>query len=173
MAWESDNEQDDAGRDWSKAMWYGLAALIAIMIVLLFIPKDLPTLQTRARVWHILVNYDPSVPGQREAAHETASSLRGRIIDGESFSKIAKEYSSDERSAVPGGDLGWVVRGSLADVVEAVVWELPLNQISEVVETIYGFHLVLVSEREITDADIYERELHERILEKSTGGAGR
>ncbi len=173
MAWESDNEQDDAGRDWPKVMWLGLAAILVIMIVLLYFPKDRPTSLTRARVWHILVTYDPSEPGQREAAFETVSSLRGRIIEGESFSKIAKEYSSDERSAGHGGDLGWVVRGSLADAVEAVVWELPLNQVSEVIETGHGLHLVLVSDREIADADIYERELHERILEESTGGAGR
>lgn len=173
MAWESDGEQDEAGRDWSKLMWYGLAVALAIMVILLYIPKDRPVLQTRARVWHILVEYNTSQPGEREAALKSVSDLRERIIAGESFSKIAKEYSSDAESARRSGDLGWVTKGTLAAAVEAAVWELPLNQVSEVIETGFGVHLVLVSDREITDADAYQGELHKRVIEESTGGPDR
>lgn len=164
MAWESDNEQDEAGRDWSKLMWYGLAVALAIMVILLYIPKERPVLQTRARVWHILVEYNTSQPGEREAALKTVSDLRERVIAGESFSKLAKEYSSDTMSARRSGDLGWVTRGTLAESIEAAVWELPLNQVSGVIETAFGVHLVLVSDREITDSDVYLRELHDRVI---------
>ncbi len=175
MAWESNGgqDQDEAGRDWSKLMWYGLALVLAIMVILLYIPKERPVLQTRARVWHILVQYDSSQPGEREAALKTVSDLRERIIAGESFSKLAKEYSSDPGSAQRSGDLGWVTKGTLAASVEAAVWELPLNQVSGVIETAFGVHLVLVSDREITDADAYQRELHDRVIEESTGGPDR
>ena len=173
MAWESDNGQDEKGRDWPKVMWFGLALILVIMIAWLYIPKDRPTSLSRARVWHILVAYNPSEPGQREAALKTTSSLRERIIEGENFSKVAKEYSGDVHSARRGGDLGWVGRGTLTDTVEAVIWDLPLNQISEVIESASGFHLVLVSGREIAEADLYEWKLQERVLEESTGGAGR
>ncbi len=173
MPWESDNGQDEAGRDWPKVMWCGLAAILALMIALLYFPKDRPVLQSRARVWHILVAYDRSEPGQRETALDTVSSLRERIIEGESFSKVAREYSSDVRSAQRGGDLGWVMHGELDDAIEAAIWELPLNQVSEAIETGFGVHLVLVSEREIAETDRYVWKLHERVLEESTGGAGR
>ena len=171
MPWESENEEGGVDRDWSKVVWYGIAALVAVMVILLIVPKGDRTTHSRARVWHILITYDYTVPGQREAAMETINSLRERIVEGESFSKLAREYSGDEGSAARGGDLGWVAHDDLNDHFEAIIWTHPLNEITEVVESGYGLHLILVSEREIDEAEQYERELHERVLENSAEGA--
>ncbi len=169
MPWESDNEEGSAGRDWSKTMWIGIGALVVIMLVLLFIPQGGKAVQSRARAWHILIEYNPRVLGERQAALETISSLREQIVGGQSFSKLAREYSSDEHSGPRGGDLGWVHRGELSDNIDAVIWTLPVNEVSEVIETGFGLHLVLITDREIAEAEQYERELHERVMQDSSG----
>ena len=169
MAWESDTEQAGTGRDWSKIMWIGIGALVAIMLVLLFIHQDRKAVQTRARAWHILITFEPRIPGERQAALETIHGLREQIVAGESFSRLAREYSSDEGSASRGGDLGWVHRGELSDRIDAVLWTLPVNEVSEAIETTFGLHMVLITDREIAEAEQYERELHERVLQESTG----
>ena len=169
MPWESENEGGRGERDWSKIMWIGIGALILVMLVLLFFPQDRKVVQTRARAWHILIEYDPRVPGERQAALETIDGLREQIVAGESFSKLAREYSSDEVSAPRGGDLGWVHRDELTENIDIVVWTLPMNEVSEVIETGFGLHLVLITDREIAEAEQYERELHERVLQESSG----
>lgn len=169
MPWDSDNEGAGGGRDWSKIMWIGVGALISIMLVLLFIPQNRKVVQTRARAWHILIEYDFRVPGERQAALETIHGLREQIVAGESFSKLAREYSSDEISAPRGGDLGWVHRDELTENIDLAVWTLPVNEVSEVIETGFGLHLVLITGREFAEAERYERELHERVLQKSSG----
>ncbi len=165
MPWESENEES-GGRDWSKLMWYGVVALLCVMAVYLFIPKGGSATFSRVRVWHILIRYDGSNPGEREAAFETINDVRERIIDGANFSKLAKEYSGDPGSAARGGDLGWSAHGDLDDKFEEIIWTLPLNEITEVVETNHGLHIILVSNRELDEAEKYERELHERVMEQ-------
>lgn len=169
MAWESDTEGDDGGRDWSKIMWIGIATLVAVMLVLLFIPRDQVGAQSRARAWHILVTYDARTPGDRQAALDTIDDLRERVLAGESFSRLAREYSSDEVSAPRGGDLGWVHRDELSDNIDAVIWTLPVNEVSEVIETSFGLHIVLITDRVIAGAERYERELHERVQREYSG----
>ena len=44
-----------------------------------------------------------------------------------------------------------------------------MNEVSEVIETGFGLHLVLITDREIAEAEQYERELHERVLQESSG----
>ncbi len=169
MAWESENEEAGVDWDWSKIMWIGIGAIVAIMLALLFIPQDRNAAQTRARAWHILIKYDFQIPGERQAALETIQGLREQIVTGESFSKLAREYSADETSATRGGDLGWVHRAELSDHIDAVLWILPVNEISEIIETSHGFHLLLITDREIAEAEQYERELHERVLQEPSG----
>lgn len=172
MPWESENEAG-GGRDWSKMMWYGIAAILLVMVVYLFIPQGGPASYSRARVWHILIGYNGTVPGEREAALETINDLRERIVGGESFSKLAKEYSGDPNSAARGGDLGWIAHGDLSDKFEEIIWTQPVNEITEVVETNRGLHIILVSDRELDEAEQYERILHERVLEKPSKDAER
>ena len=169
MPWESENEEGGGGRDWSKYMWIGIGALIVVMLILLFIPREQVGAQSRARTWHILIKYDIRTPGDRQAALDTIHDLRERVIAGEGFSKLAREYSSDDDSAPRGGDLGWVHRDELSDNIDAVIWTLPVNEVSEVIETGFGLHIVLVTDREIAEAEQYERELHERVQQEFSG----
>jgi len=169
MAWESDQEEAEVGRDWSKLLWYAITLVVVGMLVWMFVPKGGVEAQSRVRAWHILIPAQGSDPEDRDAALSQALDLRQRILDGEDFSSLASEYSSDEYSAAKGGDLGWVRHGELTDEVDAFIWSAPMNEISEVIPTGYGYHLVLVTDRIISDAEQYERTLHERVLEDSSG----
>ena len=74
--------------------------------------------------------------------------IRKRILDGESsFSTMAVLYSEDPGSARKGGELGFTGRGEFAPEFEAVAFNLRDGEISEVVETQFGFHIIQLIER--------------------------
>lgn len=173
MPWESDEIQDEHGRDWVKYLWYGIALLVAVGVVAMFMPKTREGQAgvTRARVSHILVKFETQDQQGKQAAIEKIKGLRQRIVDGENFAKIAGEFSDDRGSAGKGGDLGWVQKGELSDLIDRYVWSAPVNQVSEPYITENGLHIVVVREREIAAADLYENELKERVL-KGQGATG-
>lgn len=77
-----------------------------------------------------------------------AQTLRDRARKGEDFAALAKQYSLDETSKANGGDLGWVPRGVLDPRLDAVIFDLPLNQVSDVITTSFGYHVVQVIEKD-------------------------
>lgn len=79
------------------------------------------------------------------AARAKADEVRARLLKGASFDELAKKHSTDP-TAAKGGDMGLVHRGSLSQGFEAVTASLPLGQPSTVVETIYGYHIIRVTE---------------------------
>jgi len=115
---------------------------------------------------HILI----SVGEDEDAARETIESLRARIQDGESFEELAAEYSEDSVSAEEGGSLGWVYPGDMVDAVDEAIFSLEEGEISEVVRSDFGFHIVRLDEietpepmpfedaREEIEAELRERE---------------
>ena len=103
--------------------------------------------QTRAR--HILIK--PSeILGEQEA-RELAASLRDRVLAGEEFAELAREYSEDIGSAQEGGDLGWTLPGQMVPAFEAAMANTGINEISEPVQTQFGWHIVQVLERRDED----------------------
>lgn len=77
----------------------------------------------------------------------TAERIRKRLLNDGDFAKIAKE-SSQSPDAFSGGDLGFFSRGQMPPEFEKAVFDLKVGEISEVIESIYGFHLFKVVERE-------------------------
>jgi parvulin-like peptidyl-prolyl isomerase len=77
-----------------------------------------------------------------------AQTLRDRARKGEDFAALAKQYSMDETSKANGGDLGWVPKGVLDPRIDAVAFDLPVNQVSDVITTSFGYHVVQVTEKE-------------------------
>lgn len=78
----------------------------------------------------------------------TAQTLRDRARKGEDFAALAKQHSLDETSKANGGDLGWMPRGVLDPRLDAVIFDLPVGQVSDVVTTNFGYHVVQVTEKE-------------------------
>jgi len=133
------------------------------------IPKDsLPYFNAEVEIREIV--YKPKVnPEEQIKARQRIEDLRKRIADqGEDFAELAKKFSDDLGSGAQGGDLGFVKRGTFVPDFEAMAYKLETNQLSPVVETDFGFHIIQLLERrgnlihcrhilikpEITEADM-------------------
>jgi peptidyl-prolyl cis-trans isomerase SurA len=106
--------------------------------------------QTKAR--HILIK--PSEIMTDKQAGELVTELRARALAGEDFSELAKEYSDDIGSAQEGGELGWTSPGQMVPEFEAAMANAPPGQISEPVQTQFGWHIIAVEgrrEQDMTD----------------------
>ena len=107
---------------------------------------------------HILLI--PSAIRTEEDTELELNNLRQRVIDGESFESLAKEFSEDPGSALQGGDLGWLGLGVLAEEFEATMLEMEIGKISPVFQTEFGFHFLEVLAKrshELTDDLIKDR----------------
>jgi len=112
------------------------------------IPKDsLPYLDSEVELGEIVIK--PQVnDNQKEVAREKLSRIREKIMSGEkSFEEMALKYSMDPGSGARGGDLGFAKRGTYVPEFEAAVFSLDADEISEVIETEFGFHVIKMLER--------------------------
>jgi len=82
-----------------------------------------------------------------EAQHR-ADDLLKQIKAGAKFEDVAKKYSEDPGSANVGGSLGWIGRGQMAPEFEKAAYALPKGQISDVVKSVDGFHIVRVDDKQ-------------------------
>jgi peptidyl-prolyl cis-trans isomerase SurA len=82
------------------------------------------------------------------AARAKAEAIRKRIAGGEKFAKVAAEASEDETSAKSGGDLGYLVKGTMDPTFEKEVFEGKLNTLSEPIRTLYGWHIIETLDRD-------------------------
>lgn len=107
------------------------------------IPRDsLPYFDSEVEVGEIVMK--PQVNEvERQKAIDKLKELRRRIVeDGEDFAELARLFSDDPGSARLGGDLGWTKRGKFVPEFEAAAYKLDDNEISDIVESEFGFHLI-------------------------------
>ncbi|MBZ5200082.1 peptidylprolyl isomerase [Planomicrobium chinense] len=92
-------------------------------------------------------------PEQVEASHilvetkEKADEVAAKLDNGEDFAELAKEYSTDTATAESGGDLGAFGTGEMAPEFEEAAFAMKTDEISEPVETEYGFHIIKVTDK--------------------------
>lgn len=111
------------------------------------IPKDsIPMVSAQYEIAE-LVKKPPITLDEKLAVKERLYGLRNRILKGERFSTMALLYSEDPGSAKKGGELGFQGRGELVPEFEAAAFALKDGEISEVVETEYGYHIIQLIER--------------------------
>jgi peptidyl-prolyl cis-trans isomerase SurA len=84
---------------------------------------------------------------ERDRVRGELAELRERILKGEKFSMLAKLYSQDPGSASKGGELGFFGRGDMVKEFEAAAFALKPGEVSPIVETQYGFHILQLIER--------------------------
>ena len=102
----------------------------------------------QVRLSHILAGADENAtPEQRGQAKKKTVEIRARAVAGEDFAALASENSDDSGSKANGGELPWVGRGDTVPPFEAAAFALALGEISEVVETRYGYHVIKMAER--------------------------
>lgn len=108
---------------------------------------SLPMVEDQYEVMQI-VKRPPVSIDEKLAVKDQLYQIRKKILDGESsFSTMAVLYSEDPGSAKKGGELGFTGRGEFAPEFEMVAFNLRDGEISEVVETQFGFHIIQLIER--------------------------
>jgi peptidyl-prolyl cis-trans isomerase SurA len=113
---------------------------------------------TEYRARHILIK--PDAVRSPEKAEALAQNVRRELLSSGDFAELARRFSEDPLSAAKGGDLGWVRADQLVPGFASVMTELPLNRLSEVTRSRFGFHLIEVLETR--ESDISEEQMKNR-----------
>jgi len=101
----------------------------------------------QVRASHILIKVDPGADEAKKAEARTKiESLQAKLKNGEDFGAVAKEYSEGP-SGPKGGDLGFFGRGQMVKPFEETAFSMKPGQVSGMVETRFGYHLIMVTER--------------------------
>ena len=102
---------------------------------------EIPTMPTQVEVAQIVIK--PKITNkQKEEIRARLNSFRERVNNGEDFKMLATLYSDDPGSAIKGGELGFVNRGDLVPEFERAAFRLKEGEISEMVESQFGYHIV-------------------------------
>ena len=138
--------------------------------------KTHPAEQIHAR--HILISAGssgtpdaskPANPAEKAQARAKAEEVLKRVRAGEDFASLAKQFSSDPGSKDNGGDLGWFGHGQMVPEFEKAAFALQPGQISDVVESQFGFHIIKLEERRSGDreqaAEAVEQEKEKKWIE--------
>ena len=104
-------------------------------------------LTEEVRVVHILINLKPdALPADTLAAYQKISDLKKRIEGGESFEKLANEFSEDQSAKYNNGDLGYFTALQMVYPFEEASYQTPVGQLS-LVRTQFGYHLIKVKDK--------------------------
>ena len=106
---------------------------------------------------HILIKAPPNAsPQARQEAKAKADSLLALVKEGEDFAMLAEKNSEDPGSASKGGDLGFFGWGKMVNEFQEVAFALQPDQVSDVIETQYGYHIIKVEEQREAQRQSYE-----------------
>ncbi len=116
--------------------------------------RDQYRMPEQAKVSHILIKTPlPGPDGKVDEkgvaeAQKRAEDILKQIKAGAKFEDLAKKYSEDPGSAKEGGSLGWIGKGRTVPEFEKAAFSLPKGQISDLVKSSYGFHIIRVDDRQ-------------------------
>jgi peptidyl-prolyl cis-trans isomerase SurA len=117
------------------------------------------------KVRHILIKTNEVIDDAE--ARKRLFALKTRIADGDDFGALARAHSDDKGSALKGGELGWVEPGSLVKPFEDAMAKLRVNEISDPVQSQFGWHLIQVLDRKDKDnASEHKKNLVKEAIRK-------
>ena len=119
---------------------------------------DQSVVVTEYKARHILIK--PDAVRSLEKAEQLAQNVRRELEGGAEFADLARRFSEDPLSAAKGGDLGWVRADQLVPGFVNVMKQLPLNTLSDVTKSRFGFHLIEVLDTR--ESDISEEQMKNR-----------
>ncbi len=107
---------------------------------------SLPMLPPSIQLYHLVKKVDASLE-TKQNIYESALKVRDSIIAGGDFADFAKRYSGDPGTANEGGELGWFNKGKLFPEFENAAFKLTMGELSQPIETPFGFHLIQTIEK--------------------------
>jgi peptidyl-prolyl cis-trans isomerase C len=114
---------------------------------------------------HILIKVDPTADDAVKAtAHKKIEEVQKKLTAGGDFAELAKEYSEGP-SGPNGGNLGYFGRGQMVKPFEEAAFSMQVNQVSQVVETRFGYHLIKVDDKKPEKTLAYD-EVKDKISER-------
>ncbi len=120
---------------------------------------------TQTKVRHILIKTNELIDDNE--AKNRLQALRDRIVDGDDFSKLARANSDDKGSAIKGGSLDWVSPGDLVKPFEETMNKLTINELSEPIQSQFGWHLIQVLDRKAKDdSEVHKKNLIREAIRK-------
>lgn len=126
----------------------------------------------KRRASHILVrNKRDASEEMRSIAMEKIKAAKARIDAGESFATVAKDVS-DDSTAEKGGDLGFFPRGAMVPEFDEAVFSLAKGDVSDIVETDFGFHIIQLNEiqaAKVTPLEEVYDQLAEAVKKEKAG----
>lgn len=161
-----DQEIAEEPRDYTKWIWGAVLIMFAVMIVLLWRAGRPAPNRSTVYCKHILVKFNAADAADRDRARQLATRLRERILAGEDFDKLARDYSNDETTAGKGGEMRFSRSDKLETSFSDYVWQAPIGQLSDIITTSFGYHLVIVTDRHISAEEEYNLELERRAAEE-------
>lgn len=129
------------------------------------------------RASHILIKVDPDASQEEKtAARQRIEDILANINAGQDFAELAKQYSECPTNQ-KGGDLGFFPRGAMVAPFEDVAFSLNKDEISGIVETQFGYHIVKVtdkkSQRTVSFEEIKDRLQQDLLQQKSNNEVNR
>ncbi len=107
---------------------------------------SIPQMKETVNISHILKQVHAG-SASSDAALAKIREIKGQLDAGADFAELAGKYSEDPASAQRGGDLGFTKRGDFVREFEEIAYALEENQVSDIVQTQFGFHLIKLMER--------------------------
>lgn len=127
---------------------------------------DGPGVEISAR--HILLRAPAdATPEQRDSVRALAESLQQRAAAGEDFATLATEHSQDPGSAARGGDLGFFGRGRMVAPFEEAAFALQPGEVSDVVESPFGFHIIKLEDRRQPELGEQRQEFRDFLIQRA------
>ena len=108
--------------------------------------SELPLIEDRYKLSQIIVKPKMS-EDQINKLTDRLNAFRKRVLNGEDFKVLAALYSDDPGSANNGGEIGFVSRGTFVPEFEKVAFRLKKGEVSEIVKTNFGYHIIQLIER--------------------------
>ena len=102
----------------------------------------------RVHAEHILLTTVGKPDAEVAEIKKKAEDILAQARKGANFEDLAKKYSDDPGSKTKGGDLGWLLQGQTVPEFEKAAFSLPKGQISDLIKTQYGFHIIKVLDKE-------------------------
>jgi peptidyl-prolyl cis-trans isomerase D len=112
--------------------------------------------QNRVHAEHILLMTVGKTDAEVDEIKKKAEDVLKQAKGGAKFEDLAKKYTEDPGTKDKGGDLGWLVQGQTVAEFEKVAFSLPKGQISDLVRTQYGFHIIKVIDKETAHTKPFE-----------------